>query len=184
MDPLRHVKFFAAVKHVGQEYGSGLPYTHHLAAVEQVLRRFGYDEPEMLEASWLHDSVEDTNTKLRDIVEMFGERVAELVGAVTNEPGANRKVRGALTYPKIRSVKGATCLKLADRIANVEYGGSTSMYAKDYDDFKRALYTKGEYEEMWARLDRLLCGKCKGTGKVIGDCGDSPNVSCPVCVKK
>lgn len=158
MDPLRHVKFFAAVKHAGQTYGSGLPYTHHLAAVEQVLRRFNITDESLLTASWLHDVVEDTETKLKEIEEMFGPEVARLVHAVTNEDGPNRKTRHALTYPKIREAGDkAIRLKLADRIANVESGGNLiGMYKKEYDDFRRALYTPNQAEDMWAHLDSIL----------------------------
>lgn len=161
LDHLRWAKFFATVKHGSQLYG-GLPYTHHLAAVEAVLRRFGHGDNhptdrELLTAAWLHDVVEDTGTKIKEIAEMFGERVANLVGAVTNEPGENRKIRAALTYPKTRSVAGAVCLKLADRIANVEHGGKLlEMYRKEYADFRRALYTPGDCDTMWAHLDALM----------------------------
>jgi len=158
MDPLRHVKFFAAVKHAGQTYGSGLPYTHHLAAVEQVLRRFGVVDENILTASWLHDVVEDTPTKLKEVEEMFGPEVARLVHAVTNEDGPNRKTRHALTYPKIREAGDkAIQLKLADRIANVESGGNlVGMYRKEFEDFKRALYTTGQAEDMWQCLWQLM----------------------------
>lgn len=158
MDPLRHVKFFATVKHAGQTYSSGLPYTHHLAAVEQVLRRFNITDEDMLTASWLHDVVEDTETKLKEIEEMFGPEVARLVHAVTNEDGPNRKTRHALTYPKIReNGEKAIRLKLADRIANVEAGGNlVGMYRKEYEDFKRALYTPNQAEDMWKHLTGLL----------------------------
>lgn len=162
LDPLRFAKFYATVKHVNNSY-SGLPYTHHLAAVESVLRRFGVTPDndaglEMLIAAWLHDVVEDVeDVKVKDVAEMFGDRVAELVAAVTNESGENRKARAAATYPKIRRTPGATMLKLADRIANVEMGGKlVKMYADEYEDFRRALYTKGHYEDMWAHLDKLL----------------------------
>lgn len=169
LDPLRHVKFYAATKHGDQKYAGGLPYTHHLAAVEAVVRRFmsGPDflspprvmlEVPLLEAAWLHDVVEDTGTKLKEVEEMFGEEVARLVGAVTNEKGENRKIRAALTYPKIRGAgKVAVRLKLADRIANVEQGGNlVGMYRKEHEDFRRALYTPGENEDMWAHLNGLL----------------------------
>jgi (p)ppGpp synthase/HD superfamily hydrolase len=169
LDPLRWAKFYASIKHAGQCYAGGLPYTHHLAAVEAVLRRFGIGslptrgdndcatQEDLLTAAWLHDVCEDCGVKRKEISELFGEYVAELVWAVTNEPGENRKVRGALTYPKIRSVRGATTLKLADRIANVEQGGNlVGMYRKEYEDFRRALYTVGENEPMWAHLDGLL----------------------------
>jgi hypothetical protein len=62
-----------------------------------------------------------------------------------------------LTYPKIRAVKGATRLKLADRIANVEQGGKlVDMYRKEYEDFKRNLFVTGENEDMWKHLDGLM----------------------------
>jgi len=158
MDPLRHVKFFATVKHAGQTYSSGLPYTHHLAAVEQVLRRFNISDESLLTASWLHDVVEDTPTKLKEVEEMFGPEVARLVHAVTNEAGPNRKSRHALTYPKIREAgEKAIRLKLADRIANVEAGGNlVGMYQKEHEDFRRALYTSGQAEDMWTHLNTLL----------------------------
>ncbi len=159
MDPLRHVKFYATIKHAAHNY-SGLPYTHHLAAVEAVLRRFGITDEDMLQASWLHDSVEDCDdVKVKDIAEMFSDRVAELVSAVTNEPGENRKIRTALTYPKIRSVPGATILKLADRIANVEMGGKLlDMYRKEYENFRINLYdaTNETAAPMWQHLDKLM----------------------------
>jgi (p)ppGpp synthase/HD superfamily hydrolase len=158
MDPLRHVKFFAAVKHTGQIYSGGMPYTHHLAAVESVLRRFGVTDENMLSAAWLHDVLEDTETSSKEIEEMFGAEIVRLVKAVTNEDGPNRKTRNALTYPKIREAgENAVKLKLADRIANIETGGSlVQMYKKEYEDFKRALYTVNQAEEMWNHLDLLL----------------------------
>lgn len=158
MDELRFVKFYASVKHANQFYSCGLPYTHHLQAVENVLRKFHFDTPFMLQAAWLHDVVEDTDTKITEIAEMFGQQVADLVSCVTNEPGQNRKVRNALTYPKIRNGGCyAVALKLADRIANIEAGGQlVEMYKNEYEDFKRALKTEGELVYMWDYLDWLL----------------------------
>lgn len=158
VDPIKVAKFFASVKHAGQSYSFGLPYTHHLAAVETVLVRFGRTDDLLRVSAWLHDVVEDTGTKLKEVAEMFGQDVADLVGAVTNEPGENRKVRHALTYPKIRAGGlHAVELKLADRIANVEAGGKlVGMYQKEHEDFRRALYTPGEAEDMWAYLNTLL----------------------------
>jgi (p)ppGpp synthase/HD superfamily hydrolase len=162
-DPLRWAKFFAVIKHGNQQYSGCLPYSHHLAAVESVLRRFGETSERMLTAAWLHDVVEDTGTKLKEISEFFGDDVAELVGAVTNEPGPNRKVRNALTYPKIRDASpSALILKLADRIANVEQGGKlVDMYRKEYVDFRRALIPDrmvagSSMDLMWKHLDGLM----------------------------
>lgn len=163
IDPLNSIKAFATLHHVirkGQMYGV-VPYTHHLSDVENVLREFGITDVEMLQASWGHDIIEDTDVKLRDIRENFGERVASLVFAVTSEEGVNRKTRNALTYPKIREAgDDAVRLKLADRIANVRNGGgSAQMYAKEHNEFRHQLYNPGcttITSHMWACLDHLI----------------------------
>lgn len=150
MDALTQAKLFATQKHVldnRQLYGNVLPYTHHLQDVENVLKHYGPSSGDIVIAAWLHDIVEDTRdrpneVRVRDIEELFGEDVARLVGAVTSEPGPNRKTRNALTYPKIREVgPQAVILKLADRIANVRFGGgATGMYKKEHVDFRHGIY--------------------------------------------
>lgn len=162
MDQLSSAKAYATLHHVirkGQLYGL-LPYTHHLQDVERTLVRFGEIRPELLVAAWLHDIVEDTDVKLRDIEENFGEEVARLVAAVTSEEGPNRKVRNALTYPKIREAgPDAIRLKLADRISNIENGGgSVKMYIREYPDFRLNLFRQDDRlnEVMWNVLDHII----------------------------
>ncbi len=164
-DPLGKAKMQATLHHVikkGQLYGN-LPYTHHLEAVERVLREFGENRIELLTAAWLHDIVEDTDYKIRDVRENFGDEVGVLVQAVTSDEGPNRKVRNALTYPRIRAAGvDAVRLKLADRIANVRNnGGSSGMYAKEYPEFRHALFWETGDEmvqKMWTTLDELMKG--------------------------
>jgi hypothetical protein len=50
----------------------------------------------------------------------FGTKVPEIVQAVTDQPGANRHERHRATYPRIAELEPAVCVKLADRIANIE----------------------------------------------------------------
>lgn len=150
--------------HGDQTYGA-LPYRIHLEAVEDVLRRFGVSENSeggraLLAAAWLHDVVEDTYDDvakgIEDIKAEFGEDVAELVYAVTSEPGKNRRERATKTYPKIAANRLAVLLKLADRIANVEHGlssgrgqGLVDMYRKEHAGFREALFRMGEYDALW-----------------------------------
>lgn len=173
MDLITQAKQFATQRHVldnRQLYGNVLPYTHHLQDVERVLIRFGpahvgYLRDVVLAAAWLHDVIEDTRgraneVRQRDLEELFGEQVADLVYAVTCEDGPNRKTRNALTYPKIRAAgQQATRLKLADRIANVEFGGrAVGMYIKEHADFKNALFVSADgNEDLWDYLeDRIF----------------------------
>ena len=163
MDDLTLAKMIATLRHSGDFYGV-LPYTHHLQDVEYVLRRFDTDNktnPDLFVAAWLHDIVEDTRMKRRDLEEKFGDSVTVLVMAVTDVDGPNRAASKAMTYPKIRAAgKDAVRLKLADRIANMENRGrSFAMYQREHEDFRRSLYTKGENEDMWVFLDDLAKGK-------------------------
>lgn len=159
MDMLAAAKSYATLHHVirkGQLYGN-LPYTHHLEQVQTMLVRLGEQRQVMHVAAWLHDIIEDTDVKYRDVEENFGEDVAALVQAVTSEDGPNRKIRNALTYPKIRAAgSDAIRLKLADRLANVTNGGgSTKMYAREYADFRHALFNAGDDANsiIWLSLD-------------------------------
>ena len=149
---------FAERAHRDQQYGEH-PYVHHLAAVVAVLERFAVGDPDLLAAGWLHDVLEDTPTTRAELEAAFGARVAELVWAVTDEPGANRRERKAATLPKTRSVPGATQVKLADRIANAEASRGTSMqgmYRKELGAFEAALRVPGEHEPMWDHLRSVL----------------------------
>lgn len=153
-----------------QQY-DGKPYTAHLAEVESVLIRFGYNSESsitaqnLLVAAWLHDILEDTTVTYEELMSSMGKEVADLVYAVTNESGANRKERHLKTYPKIISHPDAIILKLADRIANTEASVNLSkngsvhflkMYKKEYTGFRNALYVPGVQESMWQHLDLLL----------------------------
>lgn len=158
-------RMFAAVAHGAQTYNDEVPYTIHLEMVVKVLSRFGFEDPVMTCAAWMHDTIEDTNKNYNDIRDRFGMDVAELVYAVTSELGRNRDERNKKTYPKIKGNVGATVLKLADRIANVEYGSATGSkmrfkYAKEYPDFKAALRVEENEDprvtNMWGHLDLLL----------------------------
>lgn len=168
MDLITAAKRFATQKHVWdnkQEYQNCVPYTHHTAAVEQVLIEFGFRSDENLRvASWLHDVIEDTRgrpneVKVRDIEEIFNEDVATLVDAVTTVEGPNRAMRNAATYPKTRNAgPRAIVLKLADRIANVRAGGRVGMYLKEHPDFRHALHLPHvvPVDTMMRKLDALL----------------------------
>lgn len=62
------------------------PYVSHVFRVCLVVRHvFGFDDPRMLAAALLHDTIEDTNTDCDDIIEGFGPEVAKWVSALTKE---------------------------------------------------------------------------------------------------
>lgn len=151
----------ALLAHKGQTYDI-YPYEKHLRDVVNVLKKHGFSGA-ILVAGWLHDTIEDTTLTYNKLKNAFGIEVAEIVFAVTDELGRNRKERKQKTYPKIRA-RGvdAIIVKLADRIANIEHSlrmgnSEMEMYKKEYQDFRRELYfQETAAEPLWNYLDELI----------------------------
>jgi (p)ppGpp synthase/HD superfamily hydrolase len=143
--------------HSNQSYDEIFPYEKHLDDVVDVLKRFGFSGKYIV-AGYLHDSIEDDGISYNDIKKHFGIEVAEMVYDVTDEQGRTRKEKKVKTLPKTSANPDAIILKLADRIANIEHGGKIDMYAKEYQEFKGALYlnTPSDGKRMWEHLDTLL----------------------------
>jgi (p)ppGpp synthase/HD superfamily hydrolase len=72
--------------HAGQlRRGSdGRPYIDHPLAVAELLLEHGFGD-EVLAAALLHDVVEKSEIELEEIRERFGEAIADLVGALTED---------------------------------------------------------------------------------------------------
>lgn len=176
--------YFALEQHGPQEY-DGLPYIVHLMEVEQVLRDHSlHVESYEIEnvptfvlhvtlAAWLHDILEDTNTSFRKIKDRFGIHVANIVYNVTNELGKYRSEIVKKTYPKIQQCEMSTCVKLADRIANVRYGLSRALnskverYVTEYETFRTQLFNEThQYAlSLWNELDALIARAGQGKSK-------------------
>lgn len=85
--PLVHAALEKArTAHAGQvRNGSGgMPYVEHPVTVAALLDQHGYGE-EVLAAALLHDVIEDSDTTLDEVREHFGDRVAGMVGALTDD---------------------------------------------------------------------------------------------------
>jgi guanosine-3',5'-bis(diphosphate) 3'-pyrophosphohydrolase len=76
----------ARADHAGQtRNGSGgMPYIEHPVTVASRLDELGYRD-EVLAAALLHDVIEDSETTLDELRVKFGEEVAGLVGALTDD---------------------------------------------------------------------------------------------------
>jgi guanosine-3',5'-bis(diphosphate) 3'-pyrophosphohydrolase len=108
--------------HAGQvRNGSGgMPYVEHPIAVAARLDAHGYGE-KALAAALLHDVVEDSDTTLDQIRELFGDEVAGMVGALTDDESiesyrerkAEHRERVAAAAPDAHAIYGA------DKLTNV-----------------------------------------------------------------
>lgn len=139
-DVLERIKQSAHDLHasVNQMYDGQLPYAFHLDSVaEQVIRHGASvcaseaDVAPLLFGAWFHDSIEDARLTYNDVKKCaislgLDERqallAAEIVYALTNDKGRTRAERaGEKYYEGIRTTPYAPLVKLADRVANMQY---------------------------------------------------------------
>jgi len=147
-----------------QRYGNK-PYSVHLINVVNVIKRYLYliDKDlhdDVVASGFAHDLIEDTDTSPRNLIEIFNERIADIVFRVTNERGYDRKEKNFKTYPKIWVSDLAIFVKLCDRISNTKNSKSTGhkmykVYKEEYPIFRYALKVRGLYQDMWDELDKL-----------------------------
>ena len=104
--------------------GKGLP---HAQAVADILRDAGYDERVQV-VGLLHDVVEDTPRTIGDVRDDFGEPIAAMVQALTEDEGirnyAQRK--RALRAQVIGAGPEVVAIALADKIATLQHAGITA----------------------------------------------------------
>lgn len=158
------VKAHADVNH----FYDGKPYCIHLQAVYSFGLKWAYllkgselVKAQVLSALWVHDLPEDARWSYNDVLLEFGEAVADLAFAVTNNTGKTRKEKAdSAYYKKIRNTENADFVKLCDRLGNVWYGlqFGGSMYRKyqsEQQEFKKQLYNPN-LQPMWDELDEML----------------------------
>ena len=112
----------------------------------------------MVSAAYLHDVIEDTDATYEDLVEEFGEEIADLVQEMTNvskTSGANREERKKMDRERIKNIsKEGKILKLVDRIDNLEDMSQAPIdFVKLYTEesellLKEALQGTDRYFEM------------------------------------
>jgi (p)ppGpp synthase/HD superfamily hydrolase len=86
---------FASRAHHGQRRKDGrYPYISHVYRVAMIVRQvFGIDDPAVLTAAVLHDTIEDTTTDFDDIEEHFGAEIAGWVALLSKDKRMPDKAR-------------------------------------------------------------------------------------------
>jgi (p)ppGpp synthase/HD superfamily hydrolase len=112
----------ARAAHAGQvRNGSGgMPYVEHPITVAARLDELGVGD-EVIAAALLHDVVEDSGTTLDELRELFGDEVAGLVGALTDDESIDSyRERKAEHRERVAAAPGdALAIYGADKLTNV-----------------------------------------------------------------
>lgn len=157
---------FAEKKHSGQfRKKSGIPYVAHPIAVSYIVSSCKKSKhlEEILTASILHDTLEDTDTNFTELAQEFSPLVASLVLELSNDEQAIKEL-GKLEYQKKKLVgisSYALVIKLADRLHNISDNPTDKMVLDtmqllDYLCLNRKL--SGTQEKLVADI-RQLCSE-------------------------
>jgi GTP diphosphokinase / guanosine-3',5'-bis(diphosphate) 3'-diphosphatase len=123
MNQLIRALTFAADKHRNQRRkdANASPYINHPIALANVLANEGHvDDEAVLVAAILHDTIEDTETSIDELITGFGQEVADLVNEVTDDKGLPKAERKRLQVEHApRISRKAKLVKLADKICNL-----------------------------------------------------------------
>jgi len=117
---------FGVKHHTGQFRKSGEPYICHPLAVAISLAEMRMDVHGIM-AAILHDLIEDTDVTKKDIFELFGDDVAELVDGVTKLTQLDSKTQAEAQAENVRKMCLAMAkdmrvimVKLGDRLHNMK----------------------------------------------------------------
>ena len=144
----------AAEKHKDQKRGSGEPYIIHPLNVAYILASIGMDDNTLC-AALLHDVVEDTDVTGKDLTDMFGEEISEMVAGVTKLSTiqfATLEETQVENYRRMFLAMGkdirVILIKLADRLHNMR----TLKYLKRDRQIANAKETLELYAPLANRL--------------------------------
>eukprot|EP01095_Lingulamoeba_sp_RSL-Kostka_P005296 TRINITY_DN1662_c0_g1_i2.p1 TRINITY_DN1662_c0_g1~~TRINITY_DN1662_c0_g1_i2.p1 ORF type:complete len:216 (-),score=71.19 TRINITY_DN1662_c0_g1_i2:132-779(-) len=113
---------FAALKHVDQRRKVGdVPYINHPIGVANIITEIGgLSDVKIIQGALLHDTVEDTDTTLDEIEEVFGSEIRKIVDEVTDNKDLSKDERKKhqIEHAPHCSYE-AKCVKLADKLYNL-----------------------------------------------------------------
>lgn len=133
LDLVSDAFLFGQVAHEGQLRKDGSPFFDHPASVSLILAELEMDEKTII-AALLHDTVEDTDVTLKDVVSKYGEEVAALVDGVTKLDIINYETKQERQVENLRKMFLAMSsdirvilIKLADRLHNIRTLGAMTL---------------------------------------------------------
>lgn len=146
---------FTAHKHIHQRRKgeSQEPYFNHVSEVARILgENTEGPDTDLIIAGLLHDTIEDTETTYDELVDSFGNIVADLVSEATDDKSLDKQVRKQLQIENApKKSDQAKQLKIADKISNLR--SMLNSPPTNWDEKRKLDYTE------WA--NNVVAG-CKG----------------------
>ncbi len=157
---------FAAHKHRDQrrkDEGASPYINHPIQLVRILVQEADVHDNNVLSAALLHDTIEDTETTYEELADAFGEKVASIVGEVTDDKLLEKHARKQAQIDHAAHLTPeAKLVKLADKIANVRDMATASPAGW-------SLQRRQEYFD-WAKL---VVDGLRGTHRGLEDAFDA-----------
>ena len=134
---------FATLKHRGQfRKGTTIPYITHAVEALAIVSRMTEDA-EVRAAAVLHDTLEDTDTTKKELIRNFGERVAALVAAESEDKREDQPAEETWLTRKQETIKhlsnaspNVKMIALGDKLSNIR-----AMH-RDYEEIGEKLWER------------------------------------------
>jgi GTP diphosphokinase / guanosine-3',5'-bis(diphosphate) 3'-diphosphatase len=154
---------FAAEKHRKQRRKDiETPYINHPIQLAYILVQADVEDPTILAAALLHDTIEDTNTTLDEIEIVFGYEIARIVAECSDDKKLSKLERKQAQIDHAAKLsRAARLVKLADKIANVSDiegappAGWSLERKREYFDWSKAVVDqmRGTHPTLEGRFD-------------------------------
>jgi guanosine-3',5'-bis(diphosphate) 3'-pyrophosphohydrolase len=152
---------FAAEKHRNgrRKDAEASPYINHPIQLAYILVQADIEDPVVLAAALLHDTIEDTNTTHDEIEIVFGHEIANIVAECSDDKSLTKLERKQAQID--HAAKISLRAKLVDKISNVSdidgappAGWSLERKREYYDWAKRVVdQMRGVHPKLEARFD-------------------------------
>lgn len=146
MAKIEKSKNLAIARHAGQCRPNLVrePKIIHIEEVVQLVAESGGEQDEIV-AAWLHDIIEDTDTNIQEIEELFGYEISQLVDGLTDPPEFSSMPLDLRKFQQAQRLllkgNGVKRIKLCDQISNVR--SVVNDPPLDWDDKKCLAYIEG-----------------------------------------
>jgi guanosine-3',5'-bis(diphosphate) 3'-pyrophosphohydrolase len=163
METVLQAAAFAAEKHRTQRRKDiETPFINHPIQLAYILVKADVEDPTILAAALLHDTIEDTDTTLDEIEIVFGYEIASIVAECSDDKQLSKLQRKQAQIDHAADLShGAKLVKLADKISNVSDiegappAGWSIERKREYFDWAKAVVDRirGTHAGLEARFD-------------------------------
>ena len=149
----RAIVFAVRAHHNTERRGKGFPYIVHPMEAVEIVATITSDQ-ELLAAAALHDTIEDTNVTVDELRREFGDRIADLVFAesdqfaegVSEEDSWHDRKQAAITRLK-NAPHDAKIVAMGDKLSNMR--AIARDYAMKGDELWNIFHVKNKADHEW-----------------------------------